>query len=427
MPSSISERLKALGVKVGAQDIKPVQPPSQPQRLEEVLGGERIQTPQGEAFVVERRFALGEPHGASALRVDAPLDVLAQWAGDERIRSLPPEAIAFMDTETTGLSGGTGTYAFLIGIGRFCGEEFVLQQFFLRDPGEEPAQLAAFEAFLAPCQAIATFNGKTFDVPLLQTRFTFQGLRSPLKDLAHIDLLHLARRLWRDRIPSRTLVNLEVQVLGALRSEQDIPGWMIPQIYFDFLRSGDPEPLKNVLYHNAMDVLSLTGLLDHMAWLLAEPVSLGSRFGIDLIALAKLFEDLGELDRAAQLYIHGLDHEDLHSEQFPEALLLQAIARLAALRKRQNDWEPALQLWRQAADHHHLESHIELAKYYEHQLKDIRLAISWTESALEQIETGALTGSDNHPAGIFEKRQLTEELQHRLVRLQKKTGTSHER
>jgi uncharacterized protein YprB with RNaseH-like and TPR domain len=422
MPLSISDRLKALGVQVGARDIKP-SPASRPGNLTEVLGGSLIQTPQGEAFVIEARYPTGFTHGQSALEISASLDQVAEWVGEPRLRAIPPESIVFIDTETTGLSGGTGTYAFLIGAGRFEGEEFVLQQWFMRDPLDEPAQLAALEAFLAPAQAIATFNGKAFDAPLLNTRFITQGLRSPLLDLTHIDLLHLARRLWKDRLPSRTLGNLEVQILGALRSEQDIPGWMIPQIYFDFLRDLDPTPLKKVLYHNAMDVISLAALLNHIAWLLTDPLELGGRYGIDLIALARLFEDLGDLDRATMLYIHSLEHEDARRDLIPRPVLLQALCRLALIHKRHEDWSDAIQLWEQAAHYHHLEAYVDLAKCYEHHLNNLPEAIRWTEAAMALVEGSGQPESDVRLAA-FQRHQWQADLEHRLARLNKKLDHS---
>lgn len=424
MPSSISDRLKALGVQTGARDLKPA-PPRKPagiKALEDALGGHPTATPQGDAFVIETRYPSGQPHGQAKLELIAALDGVAEWAGQPLIRELSPEEIVFLDTETTGLSGGTGTYAFLIGAGRFREQEFVLQQYLLPDPGDEPAQLAALEAFLAPCRAMATFNGKSFDAPLLNTRFIAQGLHSPLLELAHIDLLHLARRLWRDRLPSRTLPNLEAQILGALRSELDIPGWMIPQIYFDFLQDGDPEPLKQVIYHNAMDVVSLAALLDHMAGLLSDPINRGGRFGIDLIALARLFEDLGDLDRATTLYIHGLEHEDAQSERMPRAALLQALQRLALIYKRQNDLRAAIRLWEQAARFEHLDAHVELAKCYEHQLKDLDQAVYWTQSALELLEARGAGPAANPFIDAYQKRQWMVELQHRLNRLLRKLG-----
>ncbi len=321
---------------------------------------------------------------------------------------MPPQSFAYLDTETTGLSGGTGTYAFLIGVGRFDGDEFRLAQFFMRDPAEEPAQLAALEEFIAPCQALVTFNGKSFDVPLLTTRYIHHGWRPPFQDTAHVDLLHLARRLWRDRLPSRTLGNLEVQILGAERSDEDVPGWMIPSLYFDYLRSGDARPLKNVFYHNQIDVVSMAALFNHMAGMLADPLSGVVEHGVDLIALAKLNEDLGEIEAATRLYLHGLEHD------LPRAILVDAFKRLALIYKRREQFGPAIELWEQAARYEDLDAHVELAKYYEHQAGDYDAAIRWTEAALQVIATPGYS--------IFERRRWAPELEHRLERLQRKAS-----
>lgn len=421
MPLTISDRLKALGVKVGAGDLKPP-PPSRSTDIVSLLkplNARWLQTPMGEACAVERRYPLGAAHGRSALQMDVSLEALAAWAGEPRLRSIPPQGLAFLDIETTGLAGGTGTYAFLIGAGRFEADEFLLSQFFLPDPLQEPAELAALEAFLAPCAALVTFNGKAFDAPLLNTRYIFHGLHSPLRDLAHIDLLPLARRLWRDRLPSRTLGNLEVQILGALRTEEDIPGWMIPDIYFEFLRGNDASLLRGVFYHNAMDVLSLAALLNHTAGLLSDPLQLGAQFGIDLIALGKLFEDLGELDLAARLYLSGLEHDDARLERLPRSALLQALQRLALIHKRRANLEAAIQLWQQAAQQADLQAHVELAKFYEHHLKDYPQAIYWTESALAALEQASAGGGDLS-LSAYQRRQWMFELQHRLERLVQK-------
>ncbi len=290
-------------------------------------------------------------------------------------------------------AGGTGTYPFLIGAGRFIDQEFVLKQFFMPDPLAEAAQLAAFEAFIAPARVLSTFNGKAFDAPLINTRFSLQGVRSPLQGLAHVDLLHLARRLWRDRLPSRTLGNLEVQILEASRTEEDIPGWQIPEIYFTYLQTGDPAPLRRVFYHNANDVLSLAALLNHMAGWLNDPLTSAGRYGSDLIALAKLFESLGDLEQAALLYTQALSHPDALQNQIPPGLLLQAVLRLALIHKRQNRLPAAIELWEQAARRRHLEAHIELAKCFEHQLRDLRQALQWTEAALALLESGPILHS----------------------------------
>jgi uncharacterized protein YprB with RNaseH-like and TPR domain len=340
------------------------------------------------------------------------LENLGVWANEPHLKEIDPHAFAFLDTETTGLSGGTGTLAFLIGIGRFEGDGFHLVQFFLPDPGQEPAQLAAVEDFLAPCQALVTFNGKAFDVPLLNTRFLMHGWQPPYRGYAHVDLLHLSRRLWRNRLPSRTLANLEVQILGTSRSEEDIPGWIIPQMYHEYLLSGDATPLRRVIYHNAMDVVSLAALFTYTADLLADPVQANLEHGTDILALAHLFEDLGVSSTAITLYLKGLEHEDARTQRIPRQVYLDAIQRLAGIHKKMDRQGEAIQLWEVAAQLHHLEAHIQLAKYYEHQKKDYRAALEWTESAVQ------LVNSPLYP--VFERKIQLPELQHRLERLHKK-------
>jgi uncharacterized protein YprB with RNaseH-like and TPR domain len=175
-----------------------------------------------------------------------------------------PERLVFLDTETTGLAGGTGTCAFLIGLGTVEGTGFAVRQFFLRDYVEEKAALEALAAALAGCEGLVTFNGKAFDVPLLETRYTLSRLPSPFSRLLHLDMLHPARKLWKLRLESCKLTHLERHVLGIER-EGDVPGSDIPGIYFDYLRTGDARGLQPVFYHNALDIITLAALAVEMA------------------------------------------------------------------------------------------------------------------------------------------------------------------
>jgi len=161
----LSDRLKALGVTVGAQNRKAEKPRPQTEHpIEDALPGEIWHTPAGDAFVVETRYKADFQMGSAKIRPAAPLEMVAAYAGAPQLADLPMERFAFMDTETTGLGLGVGVYTFMVGIGRFEGEHFRLAQFFLRHPAEEAAQLAAIEAFLAPCTAWVSFNGKAFDL-----------------------------------------------------------------------------------------------------------------------------------------------------------------------------------------------------------------------------------------------------------------------
>jgi uncharacterized protein YprB with RNaseH-like and TPR domain len=408
---SLSEKLKSLGVKVGARDLPPPRPRN-PYRIQDIMPGCFQETRHGEVFLVERRYPLDHRQGRASLGITASLRVIAEWAREPRIAEAEPHAFAFLDTETTGLAGGTGTYAFLVGVGRYDGQAFHLAQFFMRDPGEEPALLAGLSDFLKPCQALVTFNGKAFDVPLLNARYVTNSEESPLVPAAHLDLLPLARRLWRDRLPSRALGYLEEHILGTIRAQEDVPGWVIPGLYFDYLRSGDARPLKGVFYHNAMDVLSLAALLSHAAILLDAPLYTQRELQgvavheLDLVAMGKLFEDLRRLETATQLYEQGLTHA------LPEEVYWETVQRLSFVQKRRGDLPAAVALWHQAARKGQIYAHVELAKFYEHTARDYGQAAEWTQAAI------ALVKASDFPRHAGQ--QWLTDLEHRLARLKRK-------
>jgi uncharacterized protein YprB with RNaseH-like and TPR domain len=405
--ASIADKLMSLGLSVGAAEI---QAESQKLRkdmpIQSVVAGRFISTRQGDTFVSELEYPPGYRHGLTQLRSDVPLVTIAQWAGDARIASLPLESFAFLDTETSGLAGGTGTYAFLVGVGRFEGETFHLAQFFMRDPSEEPAMLEGLMDFLATCAALVTFNGKAFDAPLLVTRYSLHSIPLPIKDFVHLDLLPLARRLWRDRLPSRALKYLEENVLGAPRTTDEVPGYEIPFLYFDFLRTGNAAPLKGVFYHNAMDIIALAALMNHMASILHEPFGGQVKHGLDFISLARLFESIGRWDEAARLYESGLEG-DVSEMDFSAA-----VQKLSALQRRRGDMDAALELWQKAAGLGHIYAHVELAKYYEHKQRDLVMAAKWTYQAIE------LVGRLEIPH--YEYVHWMNELNLRMARLNKK-------
>jgi uncharacterized protein YprB with RNaseH-like and TPR domain len=403
--TSLSEKLKSLGVRVGARDLPPPRP-RDPYPIERVVPGRFQETPRGQVFVSEQRYPLEHRHGHTTLQITAPLRVIAEWAREPRLADVDLDTFAFLDTETTGLAGGTGTYAFLVGVGRYYGEKFHLAQFFMRDPIEEPALLAALTEFLQPCQALVTFNGKGFDVPLLNTRYVTNGEQPPLASVAHLDLLPLARRLWRSRLPSRALSYLEEHILGLVRAQEDVPSWVIPSLYFSYLRSSDARSIKGVFYHNAVDVLSLAALLNHVVGLLDDPLGEAVVHGLDLVAIGKMFEDLGHLEKAAQLYEHGLAHD------LPDEIHWDTVQRLSFAQKRCGNLTTAVTLWRQAAHSGQIYAHVELAKFYEHQQRDYGEAAQWTEAAL------ALVNAPDFPR--HECRRWLADLEHRLARLHTK-------
>ena len=404
--TTLANKLKSLGVKTGIPPLSKPKPDSHP--IDSVVAGAFTPTPRGEVFIAEQKYPSDHIYGTSPLVSTLPFSYISQWAKDPAIKDLPLHKYAFLDTETSGLSGGTGTYAFLVGAARFIDGNYVLQQFFMRDPAEEPALLEGLAKFLAPCEALVTFNGKAFDAPLLSTRYRLHQIPIPYKGYSHVDLLPLARRLWRDRLESRTLKYLEEHILGLTRSSEEVPGYEIPWLYFDFLRTGDASQMAGVFYHNAMDVVAMAALLAHMNDMIEGPYDGKVQHGLDFVALGKLFEDLGHWEDAARLFERGLEFE-LNESDFGVA-----VKRLSILQKRRGDMDEAVRLWQESAKRGHLYAFIELAKYYEHKQRDVKSALKWTKSALKHVEKTDLPD--------YMRKHWTGEIEHRMGRLNRKAG-----
>jgi len=408
---SLSDKLKSLGVELGTAHL-PAPVPKRSYGVESVVNGKLVTTQVGEAFKRIELFSPDYRHGRIDLsRFDIPQTML-KWAHCiDTERASDKSSFVFLDTETTGLSGGTGTLAFMVGIGFFNSQsEFQLEQYFLRDPVEEQALLYALSEQLGKFSFIVTYNGKSFDVPLLKTRYVLQGIAHPFDGLQHLDLLPLSRRLWRNSIESRTLQNLEVQILGAFRTREEIPGWLIPQMYYDYLRSTDARPMKGVFYHNAMDILSLTALFTHINHLFDDSEAQGTLGGADAAALARLYEDMSEEDKSINLYASAL------SRGLSPELFYNSLEHYSNLYRRSGQLEKAVGLWEIGAGRTHLPSVIALAKYYEHRSIDLPRALDWVEKGLDMVEKSTL------PAP--KKRLLKSDLQKRYNRLISKIDRS---
>jgi len=404
VPESLSDKLKSLGVQVGARNL--AAPARKKRNIEALIPGEVVNTPFGPTYVVENWYGSQYEHGS--IRFDPALNMrmLTECCRVPHLSISGIGRLLFLDTETTGLGGGTGTFAFLVGIGHLTPDGFHLIQLLMRSPEEERAMLYLLNQYLGQFDALVTYNGKSFDVPLLKTRHVLNAFTHPFDDYGHIDLLPVARRVWRNRLPSRSLGSLEVDIVGVSRTQDEVPGYMIPEIYFDYLRSGDASQLSGVLYHNAMDILSLAALFQYTARLLDDPLGSSVPQGLDVVAIARLYEELGLYSPAIQLYEAGL------SLGMPEPFFIQTLVRFAALYRKQGDWENTISLWRKAVDHNYLPACVELAKYYEHQQRQCDQALEWTERAIGMV--------DRCISGIVSRREMLKELEHRRSRLLRK-------
>ncbi|NMB87093.1 MAG: tetratricopeptide repeat protein [Chloroflexi bacterium] len=406
---SLSDKLKSLGVHLGTEHIAPPGPRKKIARIEDVLPGYEDQTPFGSTFIVQEDYPDQYVHGAIRLCSDLSPGILTEWSKSKRLHPNGDNRLIFLDTETSGLAGGTGTFAFMVGLGFRTAAGFRLVQLFLRDPSYEPAMLASLQRFLDGYDAIVTYNGKSFDIPLLNTRHILNGFSSPFGAMDHLDLLHLARRMWRSRLPSRTLKDLENEILSVSRSQEEVPGWMVPEIYYEYLRDGNAAPLAGVFYHNAVDILTLAALYNHFCLLLNDPLQEDQVHSLDLIAIGRLYEELGHFERAIGLYESGLN------AGLPRPFYLQTLQRYALIYRKQGRWEEAVQLWQKAAEFEQIDACIELAKYYEHQQRDDDTALLWTQRAIGYLSRPALPPGSS--TGL-----LKTELEHRQKRLNMRLG-----
>ncbi len=404
---SLSDKLKALGVQVGTQEIKSKKNTSPELKLVDVLPGTWTETPHGETFVVSKSFTRDYKLGNQNLLPPSTLHTIAKWDSDPDLADPSPSEIAYIDTETTGLAGGSGTYTFLIGVGTFRDDRFVLKQFFMRDPAEESAQLAALESFLAPIRTLVSYNGKSFDLPRLHTRFRAHQWPPPLQDTSHIDLLHLVRRLWGYRLSSCTLGDIEHHILGVTRSDKDIPGWQIADIFFDYLHTKDPSPLPKIFYHNEIDILSMVILLQKITDILDQPTSGYLDHPKDLLSLGKFFSHVEEFDQAIHILENVINQTELQDDIYYEAIKI-----LSLLHKKRRHYDAAVMYWQESADAGDIDAHIELAKYYEHHVKAYQDAVHWTLSAMSLLDEKGHTHSGKEP--------LQSELEYRLQRLKRK-------
>lgn len=353
------------------ESARPPRPAAEP--VERVVGGELIDTGRGTLVAVRHEYSLRHRHGSAPLgdALAAPVSLLARAARLEEEISAA-DGLLFLDTETTGLAGGTGTYAFLVGVGTLQDARVVVTQFFMRDFDDEPALLAALEPMLAGASAVVTFNGAGFDLPLLETRFVL-GRRQWPASLLHLDLLRPARRVWTGWLADCRLTTLESAVLGLARAD-DVPGAMIPLLYFDYLRSRRAAPLRRVFEHNRSDVLSLVALVGWFGRALTADAEVRPE---ELAGLGRLWEPV-DLERGLACYRAALDGG------LPEPVARWARLRLAWWEKRAARWDAACTLWEAARAHEVFDPRPweELAKYHEHRARDLSAARAIVEDAL---------------------------------------------
>jgi len=327
----------------------------------------------------------------------------------------------FLDTETTGLSGGTGTYAFLIGIAWWDSGGLEVEQFLMRDFSEEHSVLLELAERLAERPVLVTFNGKTFDWPLLESRYLMtRSIRVP-QLVAHLDLLHPARALWKLRLGSVKLTELEEHVLDAKRlgwdRADDMPSAMIPQFYFDYLRGRSVAPLAGVVRHNRNDLRGLAALFGKLNAMLGSDDHADEADGLDLFGLSRYLERRGERRRAEVACVAARERG------LPIVFDAMAQWELARMAKRRGEHEEAREIWEQLSEDAdwQVAACEELASYYERRRKDFRMALKYARQGIARLRKRTSREPFGRPATGDLRRfaRLTKKMERLETRLQK--------
>jgi len=420
--SSLTDRIRAVVGNASPQPAVPI-PPRDDDSLR-ALGGEW----RGTTYVVERRFAAACRHGREAIGtfaecLDAASSQATFYAGGAPART----PFVFFDLETTGLSGGAGTQVFLVGCGSFEADAgFVTRQFLLTRIADERPMLGAVADELARAGALVSFNGKSFDAPVLETRYLFHRLPSTFRELPHVDVLHPARRFWKARSggaralgarafqasdpDSCSLVTLEKQLLG-LRRCGDVPGFEIPARYFQFVRSGDPRPLAAVLEHNRLDLLTLAALTARLFHVTLHGPDM-ARDAREALALGHVYMRADLVSRASDAYSRAVEMTERGIVS--QVVRIESLRALALTHRRARQYAAAASCWRRLLATPGCpppvarEATEALAVHHEHRDRDLEAAKAF---ALQSLEV------DAQPA-------WTRAVQHRLARLDRKLKLS---
>lgn len=381
---SLHERMRhAVAVHGAASRAAPSRSTFEPDpALASILRGEWRETACGPVFLRDEWYPLDHEHGRLPLgaALDAPPAALRALLAADAAPS--PHRLAFFDIETTGLAGGTGTYVMLAGLGSYEDGGFRSRQYFLADVAHERAMLAALADDFARFDAVVTYNGRAFDVPVVTTRMTLARLRWRAETMPHFDLLHPVRRLYRHRMPACRLADIERRLLRLERFD-DIPGWLIPSLYFDYLRAGRVAPLRAVFRHNEEDVLSLAGVLASLCRILSDD----SIDPEDAAAAALWWERAGDGVRAQRLYHDALPWLEGGDDW------AWAARRYATLCRRAGDRDEAAEWWRRLWERGDRHAGLELAKHLEHHARRFDDALDVVRALLcnaDSIEREAL-------------------------------------
>jgi len=373
MDAEFRNKIRKLGVHLGANHLNPpLQTIKQEISLKDGLTNENS---LGKYFYIQKEFSDEYIHG-NILFADIMVEpIYFEFPGISQKVSF--QNCVFLDTETTGLALSAGTFAFMVGVAKIIGSKLVLRQYFLKSPSEEAAMLLDLSNFITSDNTIVTYNGIGFDIPILRHRYILHKIPVDFSKYRQLDLLKYSRALWRYQLDDRSLKSVEKNILNFNRTSDEIPGWMAPEIYREYLKTGNMVSILGVFYHNSIDVVSLCALMYSYVNVIARNSDLHDEYQTINYALARLHEKY-DLSISIQYFQTTLSQTNL-----PLSIRISALNELASIYKKAGKLDDAVVLWVCASELKDLKSIVELSKFYEHKTKDYKNALFWIEKGIE--------------------------------------------
>jgi hypothetical protein len=398
--SDLLKKLQDLGLKVDrASNLETTR--NTTTNVNDFVHGEWLESNGSRFLLVKRLYPYGSNHGIIDLDRNAIQIRINEFWQTDGSEDLDIRKIVFLDTETSSLSIGAGALIFLFGCCYFVDEGLEVLQMFIEDPSHEFLFLNEIGNHLEKFKCLASYNGKSFDIPVLKSRYILNRIPHGLDRFNHIDLLHIARRIWKYDLDSKKLSDIETKILQFTRGDEEIPGWLVPQMYQDYVQTGNAEPLQGVFYHNEIDVVSLAALFLKIEQMLSSEDLQGN----ETLSLGEIFHKARKFETADEYFKKALENNS--GTYFRE----KALINLAYSLKHQEKPEEMCSIWRELAQAENLTACVELAKFYEHKEKNYISALEWTEIAIKLTENPSANTN-----------RLLDELEHRRVRLMFKLG-----
>ncbi len=361
----LKAKLKSLGAELKKEDSA----------VEEVLETESesyIETPYGK---VRCKKTIHDMNLQFSSDISQGIRSVSKYCRVPQALASNPFNFVFIDLETTGLSGGAGTIPFLTGAGVLKNGKFELYQYFLESPSQEKAGLHLVKDMIKDKSIVVSFNGKSFDIPLLKSRFVLHFREHPFDEKYNLDLLHIFRRLYKNRFENCSLQYLEYRILKLFRTSSDIEGYLIPEMYTQYLHDRDEDFVESVLYHNEVDITSMVSLLDFLVKYLSEPCCEDYEDLTDPLAVCRFFEFIEDTECAENMYSSYKENPLCTNDekfQWHYSIMLKKSKRV----------NEAVEVWEKLTESS-IDACCELAKHYEHRMKNFDKAIQYTYSAFD--------------------------------------------